>query len=207
MSLKFCPDYDTRFVRDRSLWLFVILLQAYGLLTLLADPLEIERYIYPKDYEPAAMILNRDVSDGPFQIMLPSTAASSFLVFTFYLYWAGTALLPVKGAWRVTFVCLLFGLGGHVLSLRNSVLLQGILEEGTMARAGLPPTYPTLEIYLQALILINTINVAVSLVLLGWWWQRGSMYRYDFGDEEPEQKHDGPRMAAGEQLHQMNRYH
>ncbi len=201
------PSYGNEFLRDRALWLFIVLLLAYGGLTLGADPLEIERYQHPQDYEPASFIVNDAEVSGPFQIMLPSTEASSFLVFTFYLYWAGTALLPVKGAWRVTFVCLLFGLGGHALALRNCLLLQETLGGDNRAMLSQLPADPALEDYLPGLVLINAVNVLVSLVLLVWWWQRGSMYHYDFGDEEPANKHDGGRVIIGDHLHQMNRYH
>lgn len=200
--MRICPTYGKEFVRDRPLWLFVILVLVYGVLTLLADPLEIERYQNPQTYVAPSLDVNRGELQGPFQIMLPSTAASSFLVFTFYLYWAGTALLPVKGAWRVTFVCLFFGLGGHALSLSHCFRLEEILAQDNMRLI-----QPAMEGYLQALVLINSVNVVVSMVLLVWWWQRRSMYRYDFGDAEPEQKHDAGRVMIGDHVHQMNRYH
>lgn len=159
MSLKLCPDYDTRFVRDRPLWLFVGLLVIDAIATTYKD---VERYGWGLSWLHSNLYLETTYLGHTFYVLV-MVLGLNLLLFLFSWYWPYLVTRPWKLAWQVTSLVLLYG-------------LLMLAYEWVMFFSWWLTSSPELIRLQRIRIAIFVVDSLASVIIFLWWWRRRSMY-------------------------------
>lgn len=158
VSLKLCPDYDTRFVRDRPLWMFVVLLSIWAALMIGAVGFALYTYIQVQ--------LSLGSLTGSFSIWDERTVnmfAMFFVVALLYGFWPFLVTRPWKISWYITNVILFLWMVGGIWSLATHVFMPS-------------PYGKLLGGYRLLETVFTTLDAAIAVILFLWWYRRRVMY-------------------------------
>lgn len=161
VSLKLCPDYDTRFVRDRPLWWFVAIFAFHALSYLLVSLYGLS--LVPQFYTEEELKLFGSTVYLMYGLVL------GFNLFNFLLVWL--LLQPWKLTWHVINVifCVMLLAGGVAfMTLLQSPEQRELFQLNSGIRVEEPEGW--LDLLLGFLFWMSFI------ITFLWWWRRRVMY-------------------------------